>query len=230
MNVNFHVASRAIVLFILLGTGCNNSPTAETQPVATLVRLDEIPTGILTLPDVRSGTQDDLEQSLDYLQATTQSNRPRPAQSEYYVGNMYGDGQEYLAMMSIEEVSPSLDHTYADPTTSEEYKALIERERLERPHDFDGIYSWAGPEVEGYDEVLKTLPKEDPTYKTPEQSEVERRLVETDVTDQYLAYHRRNNQTQVTTPYGQPSRSRKAEANRIPNIQEYIRAKRAGTL
>ena len=61
------------------------------------------------------------------------------------------------------------------------------------------------------------------------QREAERLLVEPDVTEQYLAYHRHNTS-------GPRNGNRKASKtkdgqvqDRLPNIQEYIRAKRRGS-
>ena len=233
MNSQHHTAVFSCLTLALLTTGCDNSDSSQTQvePVTRLVSLEEIPNGILTISETSEGRdgKNDLHRSLALLQNTItgESNSAKPA---YYVGDLYGDGEEYWEMIAIQEESPEMDQTYADPTTSDEYKKIMEQDRLDRPHDFDGIYSWAGPEVEGYDEVLKTLPKEDPTYKTPEQREDERKLVEIDVTEQYLDYHRHNNRTQTGPQGKRTKRPEQPEEERIPNIQEYIRAKRNGTI
>ena len=230
MNTMLRVTSLIAVLTTFLCSGCDETATSKTLPTASLVRLHDIPSGILLPSDFHQESADDLQHSLEFIQSTFPAETTGNTEPVYHVGDMYGDGQEYLAMMSIEEESPSMDHTYADPTTSEQYKAMMDEEVLENPHDFDGIYSWAGPEVEGYEEVLKSLPKEDPTHKTPAQREAERLLVEPDVTEQYLAYHRHNTS-------GPRNGNRKASKTkddqvqeRLPNIQEYIRAKRRGSL
>ena len=232
MNTKHSIALVSCLALALIATGCDNSSTSQTQQesMTRLVSLEEIPSGILIISETNRGqsAKEDLKDSLSLLQKTAprKSNQSRP---EYYVVDLYGDGEEYWEMMAIQEESPEMDQIYAAPTTSDEYKKIMEQDRLERPHDFDGIYSWAGPEVEGYDEVLKTLPKEDPTYKTTEQRENERKLVEIDVTEEYLAYHRHQNSTH---PEARRTSKRLAEKEkpRIPNIQEYIQAKRNGTL
>lgn len=217
----------------LFSVGCDKGSTAQTQvePTIRMVNLEEIPNGILITSEIKQGqsTKEDLNHSLSLLQKTAPG-KPIHRHPEYYVGDLYGDGEEYWEMMTTQEESPEMDQIYADPTTSDEYKKIIEQDRLDRPHDFDGIYSWAGPEVEGYDEVLKTLPKEDPTYKTAEQRENERKLVEIDVTEQYLDYHRHNKRTQTGPQGKRMKRPEQPEEQRIPNIQEYIRAKRNGTI
>ena len=232
MNTKNSIALVSCVTLALVATGCNNSSTSQTQvePMTRLVNLEEIPSGILTIsnPDLNQSSRDDLEHSLSLLQKTAPE-KSNPVPPAYYVGNLYGDGEEYREMMSVQEESPEMDRTYADPTTSDEYKEMMERDRQQRPHDFDGIYSWAGPEVEGYEEVIKSLPKEDPTYKTVEQRENERKLVEIDVTEQYLDYHGHKTRTQPMTRRTS-KRVVDKEEKRTPNIQEYIRAKRNGTL
>ena len=106
----------------------------------------------------------------------------------------------------------------------------MDEEVLENPHDFDGIYSWTGPEVEGYEEVLKSLPKEDPTHKIPAQREAERLLVEPNATEQHLTYHRHNT-SGPRTDNRKASKTRDDQVqDRLPNIQEYIGAKRRGSL
>lgn len=226
MNTMFRITSLIAILTTFLCSGCDDTTTSETLPTATLVRLHDIPSGILLPSDFHQDSADDLQHSLEFIRSTLPAEASGETEPTYHVGDMYGDGQEYIAMMSVEEESPSMDHTYADPTTSEQYKAMMDQEVLKNPHDFDGIYSWAGPEVEGYEEVLKTLPKEDPTHKTPAQREEERLLVEIDVTEQYLSYHRRNTPRQPAERLNPHTKKQNKAEKRLPNIQEYIRDKR----
>ena len=231
MNLQFRIIAWSVCAALPVTIGCDDkSETAivENLQVEPIVFLEDIPEQPLSLPQ-QSEMHQDLSQSLALLSnsvgqsnnATEVNRRQLPIAPTVNPGVFYGDEKEYQKMMIVEETPLDIDRISTDPTTNEDYQQLMEEEVRLYPDDFDGIYSWAGPEVEGYEEVIKSMPADDPTYRTPEQKENDRLLVETDVTDEYLGYHRRRQE------FNRKERDSKKDAKpKIPNIQEYIRAKR----
>ncbi len=242
MSTHFRITSAVVFALSLLSLGCGDTETEQSQidPHVTPVNLEEIPSGILTLDNQEpaSNASDDINQSLAMLQSTDHlSNRVATVATEelpIQPGAMYGDGDDYKAMMVLEERPFDLDGLYTDPTVNQGYKDLMDAEVKLTPDDYAGVYFWSGPGVPGYEEVINSMPKEDPTYLTPEQREAQRKLVEVDVTEQYLNYRHHSNESNEmlndarAIPRNRSNRKDAAEPEKIPNIREYIRAKRAG--
>ena len=218
-------------LTVLSGCDDRSETTAfRTLDAEPVVFLSDIPEGTLVDSNTEFGSDRDLSHALALLEMTKpESKRERLSKEDIPIqpGTMVGETGEYLKMMVIEETSVEIDRTMTDPTTNDNYNEVMKEEVRLNPDDFESIYSWAGPEVEGYDIVIKSMPQEDPTYRTPEDREKARLLVETDVTDEYLTYHGWREQSPNDRQRTGRSSGPSTEEKTIPNIQEYIRAKRA---
>ena len=114
MNTMFRITSLIAILTTFLCSGCDNTTTSETLPTARLVRLHDIPSGILLPSDFHQDSADDLQHSLEFIRSTLPAETAGNTEPVYHIGAMYGEGQEYIAMMSVEEESPSMNHTYAE--------------------------------------------------------------------------------------------------------------------